>query len=352
MRFFEHQRRARNQSRKLTVLFVALIVGQVVLMNLVLAIATILVTSALRYFADGVFAPSTTLLPKYFIQTNTALVLFYIFGGWWIESSNLTEGGAKLAQGAGARWIGGSGDRVEDQGAQSSNQQLFNIVQELSLASNMLAPRVYVMPRHEGINAFAAGWDETDSVICVTQGALDCLEREELMGLIAHELSHIREGDTRLNMRLAGMVLGLELLYNLGQSLAFHELLVLRLIGYILLGPGWLNWLCARLMKAAISREREFLADARAVQFTRNKEGLGRTLRKILWQQEEGSASQITHPAVQHMLLVDDNLQVQTWLQSHPSLDDRVQRIYGRAMPKVEALARGRKLWRNPFASD
>jgi heat shock protein HtpX len=353
MRFFEHQRRARQQSQKLTLLFSLLITGQVVFVNLVLVSATLLVMLVVRSITGGVSSDLLPLLPPYFLQTNTAVVLLYIFGGWWIEASNLSGGGEKLAQSIGAKKLGDGTDRDLYGGDESSKRQLFNIVQELAIASNMHAPSLYVLPRHDAINAFTAGWDDDDSIICVTQGALERLEREEMMGLIAHELSHIREGDTRLNMRLAGMVLGLELIYNLGQSLIERRSSpVLLILGYLLVIPGWINWLCARLMKAAISREREFLADAGAVQFTRSKDGLGQTLRKIVWQQEHsGEEGQIAHPAVQHMLLVDADLSMQTWLQSHPPLAERIRRIYGRPMPKMVALPQGRKPWQNPFAS-
>ncbi len=351
MRFFEHQRRARSQSQKLTLLFVLLLVGQIIFINLSLAIPMMLI-SWLSKSATGSAAISVaTLLPKYFIQTNSVMVLMYVIGGWWIESSNLSGGGEQLAKSVGARQLQRSPSSQTVSRHQDAEVQLINIVQELSIASKMQAPNIYVLPRQSAINAFTAGWNEDDSVICVTQGALDCLDREELMGLVAHELSHIQEGDTRLNMRLAGMVLGLEIIYNLGQSLAARTSPLLKCFGYLLKFPGWINWICARLMKAAISREREFLADASAVQFTRNKEGLGCTLRKVAWQQDQaGYKSLLNHPAVQHMLLVEDDLNIQDRLRSHPPLADRIERIYGAPMPNLEAKIGGRQAWQNPFA--
>ena len=121
-----------------------------------------------------------------------------MLGGWRLETSSLQGGGEKLARRAGAREAWPASRETEC--------CLCNIVSELAIAASMNPPQVMVLPREESINAFAAGWDEGDAVVAVTQGALDCLSRDELQGLLAHEFSHLREGDTRLNMRLAGMV--------------------------------------------------------------------------------------------------------------------------------------------------
>jgi heat shock protein HtpX len=353
MQFFEHQRRARSQSQKLTLLFALLLVGQIIFINITLAIPVMLITWLSQPASSSAVLGVMHLLPKYFVQTNTIMVLMYVIGGWWIESSNLSGGGEQLAKSVGARQLRHSPNSHTISLHDNVQIQLANIVQELSIASKMRVPSIYVLPRQSAINAFTAGWNEDDSVICVTQGALDCLEREELMGLVAHELSHIQEGDTRLNMRLAGMVLGLEIIYNLGQSLVARTSPVLKCFGYLLKFPGWINWICARLMKAAISREREFLADASAVQFTRNQEGLGCTLRKVAWQQDQlGYESLLNHPAVQHMLLVEDDLNIQDRLRSHPPLTERIERIYGGPMPNIEAKLSGRQAWKNPFAQE
>jgi heat shock protein HtpX len=198
-----------------------------------------------------------------------------------------------------------------------------------------------VLPRLDAINAFAAGWGGDDAVIAVTQGALDKLTRDELQGLVAHELSHLREGDTRLNMRLAGMVFGLEMLFNLGRSMCEADgngqRSFLALPGFPILVTGSLGWIAGRALKAAISRQREFLADARAVQFTRSRDGLGGVLRKVAGEEEEGMApSRSLHPAVQHMLLVDARDRSR-WFASHPPLSERIVQIYGRPMAALSA---------------
>jgi heat shock protein HtpX len=131
----------------------------------------------------------------------------------------------------------------------------------------MKPPLAMVLPRLDAINAFAAGGSEDDAVVAVTRGALDKLTRDELQGLVAHEFSHLREGDTRLNMRLAGMVFGLEMIFNLGAACAAPTRTAsapfLALPGLAILVTGSLGWLAGRALKAA-SRQREFLADARA----------------------------------------------------------------------------------------
>jgi Zn-dependent protease with chaperone function len=205
-----------------------------------------------------------------------------------------------------------------------------------------------VLDRVGSINAFACGWNEEDAVVVVTSGALEQLSRDELQGLVAHEFSHIREGDTRLNMRLAGMVFGLELIFNLGRSMCESDdqdrRSLLALPGLAIMACGFLGWFAGRVLKAAVSRQREFLADARAVQFTRSKDGLGGVLRKVAGQQAVSAASaqpqRFMHPAVQHMLLVSSD-SAPRWFDSHPLLQERIRRIYGRPMSPLPADADG-----------
>jgi Zn-dependent protease with chaperone function len=216
-------------------------------------------------------------------------------------------------------------------------QRFVNIVDEMAIASGMKRPQPMVLARDSGINAFAAGWDESDSVVALTRGALEHLNREELQGLVAHEFSHIREGDTRLNMRLMGMVFGLEMLYRMGQSLAEPDGHGRRtagsLLGLAIMAAGWLGWVAGHALQAAVSRQREFLADARAVQWTRSRDGLGGVLRKILWQHEDGVSSRSMGSVVQHLLLVgSEEGPVAHWFDSHPPLTQRIRRIYGRQM--------------------
>ena len=323
MRFFERQQTARAQTLRLLVLFGLTMLGLVLAVNAALALTWRVVT------------PGFTGYPAYFFTVNTVLTLLFVLGGWWLETSALQGGGEKLARRAGAReaWPG----------SREAEQKFRNIVQELAIAASMKPPQAMVLPRIESINAFAAGWDEDDAVVAVTEGALDSLTRDELMGLVAHEFSHLREGDTRLNMRLAGMVFGLEMIFNLGSSMCETnddgKRSFLALPGFAIMVTGSLGWLAGRALKAAVSRQREFLADARAVQFTRSRDGLGGVLRKVAGQHAAGiSSSRSPDPAVQHMLLVNAAMDSR-WFASHPPLAERIRRIYGRSMTALSPNA-------------
>lgn len=316
MRFFERQETARAQTLRLLLLFALTLVALLLGVNGALALAWRLVT------------PGFSGYPAYFFSVNTSVTLLFVLGGWWLETSALSSGGEALARRVGAREAWPASREAE--------HKLCNIVDELAIAASMKPPLAMVLPRMDAINAFAAGWSEDDAVIAVTQGALDKLTRDELQGLVAHELSHLREGDTRLNMRLAGMVFGLEMIFNLGRSMcsadANGQRSFLALPGFPILVSGSLGWLAGRALKAAISRQREFLADARAVQFTRSREGLGGVLRKVAGEEAQGMApARSLHPAVQHMLLVDASDRGR-WFASHPPLAERILQIYGRPM--------------------
>ena len=321
MRFFERQETARAQTLQLLVLFALTVLALVVAVNAALALTWRVVT------------PGFSGYPAYFFAVNTGMTLLFVLGGWWLETSALHGGGERLARRAGARQAWPASREAE--------RKLCNIVSELAIASAMKPPLAMVLDREEGINAFAAGWDEDGAVVAVTRGALESLTRDELQGLVAHEFSHLREGDTRLNMRLAGMVFGLEMIFNLGRSMCEADengqRSLLALPGFAIKVTGSLGWLAGRALKAAVSRQREFLADARAVQFTRSRDGLGGVLRKVAGQQEQGGlAPRSLHPAVQHMLLVGASADTR-WFASHPPLPERIRRIYGRPMTALPA---------------
>ena len=322
MRFFEFQRDARGETRKLLLAFVLTVLLLVLAINAALALAWGLTW--------GFWVPGDMSYPRHYFAVNTAVVLLFVLGGWWVETSRLASGGGqRLAEQMGARVAQPSGDFDE--------QRFSNIVDEMSISSGMKRPLAMVVARDQGINAFAAGWDEDDAVVAVTCGALEHLTREELQGLVAHEFSHIGEGDTRLNMRLIGMVFGLEMLYRMGQQLVEPDekdrRMALALIGLAIMAAGWLGWLAGHALQAAVSRQREYLADARTVQWTRSRDGLGGVLRKIMSQQSEGVVSRRVGSMVQHMLLVaNESGAVAHWLDSHPTLEQRIRRIYGRAM--------------------
>lgn len=326
MLIFESQREAKGRTRQLLWLFVLTVLLLVLAVNAALTLAWGLTW--------GFWQPGGFSLPRYFFEVNTGVTLMFVLGGWWVESSRLTHGGGvALAESVGARAARRSGDLDE--------QRFGNIVHEMAIAAGMRPPAAMVLARDHAINAMATGWDEGDAAVIATRGALEWLTREELQGLVAHELSHIREGDTRLNMRLVGMVFGLETLYAFGRELFLPDehdrRLVFALIGLGLMTAGWLGWVAGHALQAAVSRQREFLADARALQWTRSRDAIGGVLRKIMGQRRAGIEAQRLGSSVQHMLLVGNEPgAVAGWFDSHPSLRERVRRIYGGDRPPID----------------
>ena len=326
MPFWDWQSNARRTTRWLVLLFVLCVLASLLAVHGGLTLAWWLL-----------FAPLGLDYPRGFVATNVGVTLLLILGGWWLTYEQLSEGGRKLAQRIGAR--------EARPGSALAEQQLCNIVQEMCIAAQMRTPQVVVLARADAINAFAAGWTQQDAVIAVTQGALDYLTRDEMQGLVAHELSHLKEGDTVLNMRLAGMVSGLELVYHFGENLRERGALAWWFDNAVR-AAGFVGFLGGRLLKAAVSRQREYLADARAVQWTRSRDALGGVLRKVLmqrlqaqlhaggWQSDRRSHTGLDHPLVQHMLLAETphSSRLEHWLDAHPPLQERIARIYGRPM--------------------
>ena len=341
MKFWQHQDDARAATRQLLWAFA----GAVLVL-----LAAVHGALALAWWLMAWLLPVRLPEPAGFLLANVGVSLLLVLGGWWVETANLRAGGLKFAVRMGAREARPSVSHAE--------QRLCNTVDELCIAAHMPRPRVMVLPRADAINAFAAGWDAADAVVAVTQGALDYLTRDELQGMVAHELSHLHEGDTRLKMRLSGMVFGLELVHNFGDEIRERGGLAWWFGSAIVLA-GWAGWLTGQLLKAAVSRQREHLADARAVQWTRSKDGLGGVLRKVMAQRRSaeggagagalgnpagnGHSGGLGHPALQHLLLVNvpGGSMLVRRLDAHPPLEERVRRIYGRPMaPLPLPLAR------------
>ncbi len=315
MRFRQQQEQARAATRQLLVLFALTVAFTVLGVNAALALAWRLqFGGALGY-------------PPWFFETNTALTLGFVLGGAWLESLRLADGGARVAQMVGGREISTPQDMAE--------RRLRNIVDEMAVASGLKSPRVFVLDREPTINALAAGWEQQDSVVVVTRGALERLTRDELQGVVAHEFAHILNGDTRLNMRLIGMVFGLQMVFNFGRSLmsavdARGRRGPAVAIGAALAVAGSLGWLGGRLLRAGVSRQREYLADAFAVQFTRLPSGLGNALRKVAGQVGRGERmASANAEVVSHLLLSADAVVPTPWLASHPPIRERLRRIFG-----------------------
>lgn len=318
MRFRQQQEQARAATRKLLALFALTVLFTVLGVNAALALAW-------RLQFGGFFG-----YPPWFFETNTALTLGFVLGGSWLESLRLRDGGAHVAQMVGGREVSTPQDMTE--------RRLRNIVDEMAIASGLKSPRVFVLDREQTINALAAGWEQQDSVVVVTRGALERLNRDELQGVVAHEFAHILNGDTRLNMRLIGMVFGLQMVFNFGRALMSSVDTRGRrgpalAIGAALAVAGSIGWLAGRLLRAGVSRQREHLADAFAVQFTRQPTGLGNALRKVASQVQRGERMASSNAeVVSHLLLSADAVVPTAWLASHPPIQERLRRIFGREM--------------------
>jgi Zn-dependent protease with chaperone function len=223
-------------------------------------------------------------------------------------------------------------------------RRLLNVVDEMALASGLNVPRVYCLPHEPGINALMVGWSQADAALCVTQGALNRLSRDELQGLVAHEFGRLAEGDGSRHMHLLAMVWGLSWLHIKGQCLMAPDPSgrvrpMAWGLGAAAATAGWLGWVCGRLLQTAVYRGHEHRADALAMQYTRSRDGLGQVLRKL--QHERASHVAHMHDARCDLLcfLWLSVPGAAPWLSSHPPLSERVRRLYGEARAPLMTLA-------------
>jgi Zn-dependent protease with chaperone function len=334
MNFFQQQDHARRQTRTLVILFVLAVVAIVLAVNGAMMLIAI-------YMQGQPFSGHHT-YPRGFFVANTLITLGLIAGGTMIELFNLRDGGDAVARMAGGRLV--SPDTRDAQ-----EKRLLNVVEEMSLASGIACPKVYVLDREESINAFAAGYQANEAVIAATRGTLNRLTRDELQGVVAHEFSHILNGDMRLNVRLIGVLFGIQMIAGFGQQLmsfggnthsdrdskGLSSQSAFWVVGAALFAIGYIGIFFGRLIKSAVSRQREFLADASAVQFTRNPDGIGYALRKIGGlTRSGGSASRIQNgnaEQLSHLFLSAAKPNLLSGLfATHPPIRERLRRIYGR----------------------
>ncbi len=312
MDFWEAQRRARKQTVVYLVLFIFLTLAAACLLEL-----------GMRYFAQDQYNPSWPMFGAFFLGLTFIAAFFQYF-------CFMSLGGKYVAESMGAR--------LADAAHGLKEAQLLNIVSECAIASSLPIPQTYVIEA-EQINAFAAGLVSENAVIAVTSGALKRLSREEMQGVIAHEFGHISNGDMVIGLRLAAMLMGfyfvlyiaLRLLQISGRGRGNRQASEggrnpVVLAALILLAAGAITWLLGSILKAAVSRQREYLADASSVQFTRSPEGLVNALRKI--QQETAKDMPKTGMAYSHLYL-DDHKSLSSVFATHPPLEKRIEAIEG-----------------------
>lgn len=367
MDFFERQRTARRSTVRLGLLFGA----AVVVITLALYLGGLLFLRLVGVAPDSPW----WWRPMWLLGSILSIILLCGTSTWFMLRQLRQQGGVALANLIGAR-------PVHYARATPDERMLLNVVQEMAIASSLPVPWVYVLDNEPGINAFAAGYTPDDAILAVTSGALQLLNREELQGVVAHEFSHILYGDMRINTWLLGVLSGLRLLSSVGAWLLSlptrltqdrdaglgctlvlgigFVLLITGLIlylsgayaaskwtvawlllvplGLIILIVGGLGFIFGRLIQRAVARQREYLADAAAVQFTRLPRGLARALIKI---EKNASGGRILAPAAaqaSHFFFADPHASLfeTPLLATHPPLTERRNRLLQHA-PSVAA---------------
>ncbi len=271
MDFFARQDQARRDT-KLLVFYFAL---AVIFLTLAVYVAVALTFTGIEFKSSDSAAVFSWWQPELFLWTALANLSVISLGSVF-KTLALARGGSAVAELLDGRLINASARDAHE-------RKLLNVVEEMAIASGLPVPQVYVMDSEPGINAFAAGHSSGDAAISVTRGCMTLLSRDELQGVIAHEFSHILNGDMRLNLRLMGLIFGILCLTIIGRVLirTRGKKNPLPLLGLALIVIGWVGVLFGRLIQAAVSRQREVLADASAVQFTRNPGGSAGALKKI-----------------------------------------------------------------------
>ncbi|MCC6563233.1 MAG: M48 family metallopeptidase [Xanthomonadales bacterium] len=345
MNFFELQHQARKQSKRLIVLFVLAVLAIIAAIDLV-------IVGALLANADEARAANLS-VGEIIAQHSGALLGISLIVGAVIalaslfKIGSLRSGGGTVAQSLGGTLIS----------AETNNphyRRLRNVVEEIAIASGVPVPEIYVLEQESGINAFAAGYTPADAAIAVTRGALEKLKRDELQGVVAHEFSHILNGDMRLNIRLMGLLFGILVIGIIGRKILegmrhardskgtvpiFVIALAVMIIGYV--GVFFGRWI-----KAGVSRSREFLADASAVQFTRQTEGLAGALKKVGGLPQGSKIDNAEVEEVSHMLF-GSGMNFSSMFATHPPLLDRIQRLDKQFKP--EQFAAIAKQWSQPL---
>ena len=318
--FFEAQDKARRATRWLVVVYL---------------VSTVLIVAGVTAIVAGVFYSSNQgQLPDASMLVATAVIAtLFIVGATLYKTSVLSGGGGRVAKDMG-------GTLVPTDVTDPLRRRLRNVVEEMAIASGVPVPEIYVLESESGINAFAAGFTPGDAAVAVTRGTLEILNREELQGVIAHEFSHILNGDMRLNIRMMGVLFGIMVLGIIGRMVlrgTYHGSYVssrrnrgapaIVMVGLGLTVLGAIGVFFARLIKAAVSRQREYLADASAVQFTRQAEGIANALKKIGGYSDRSFIKVADPEEVSHMLFAGGTAKFAAMFATHPPLTERIQAL-------------------------
>jgi len=326
--FFSAQDQARRASKRLVLLYF-------VAAGLIVVGVTAVVAAAIYFSSTASLAapPGDFLARNSPILAATAIgAALLIVGATAYKTASLASGGGKVATSLG-------GTLVPPDVRDPLRRRLRNVVEEMAIASGTPVPEIYVLEQEEGINAFAAGFEPGDAAIAVTRGTLELLDRDELQGVIGHEFSHILNGDMRLNIRLMGVLFGIMVLGLIGRTIlrggrygAFSSSRrgkgapAILVVGLGLAVLGGIGVLFSRIIKAGVSRQREYLADASAVQFTRQTDGIANALKKIGGYGAQ-SYLRVTDPEEVSHMLFGTGSRLNGLFATHPPLTDRIRAL-------------------------
>ena len=329
MDFFAQQDTARRHTTRLVFLFLLAVLAIVLSVNLVSAIAYKLAAAdAAPAHGKAVGVPAALYL---FVTVGTLAIIGI---GGVVQMIGMASGGPAVAKMLGARPVSSATRDLNE-------RRLINVVEEMAIASGVSVPQVFVMDGQPAINAFAAGFSPNEAAVVVTRGTLETLNRDELQGVIGHEFSHILNGDMRLNMRLMGVLGGILVIATIGRMVAEIEHIGAWIFGMALVAIGYIGVFFARIIQASVSRQREFLADASSVQFTRNPDGIGGALAKI---GRSVNGARIDHPRADeasHMFFGEAiRSGVGDLMATHPPIYERLERVYGRRVAINDIVAR------------
>lgn len=318
MNFFEHQDRSRRKTTLLVFLFLLALGG--------ITVTLYLVAACIKFYHSAEIDRETATFqwidPQLFLYV-CGITLVVVLTGSLYKIVVLARGGQAVAEALGGR-------RVNPGTTDGDEKRLVNVVTEMAIASGIPVPVIYLLEKESGINAFAAGFKPEDAVVAVTAGCLKQLSRDQLQGVVAHEFSHILNGDMRLNIRLIAMISGIMVIASIGRvilrsgSRSRKNGAPVLLAGLALLVVGYIGVLISQMIQCAISRQREYLADASAVQFTRNPSGIAGALRKI---GGLGGKSRIEAPLAHEASHMFFGEAVSSFFASHPPLVERIRRI-------------------------
>ncbi|WP_341936352.1 M48 family metallopeptidase [Marinimicrobium sp. C2-29] len=332
MDFFEHQELARRATRRLVLLMALAVLALIALTTVLFAVVTVSfgATDTVSLSQGNLWTTLTERVGWQTLAWISALIGLGVLGGSLFKWLQLRGGGRAVAESLGGQLIPGNTQQYEQ-------RRLLNIVEEMAIASGMPVPPVYLLDE-PGINAFAAGHGPHDAVIGITRGSLEQLNRDELQGVIAHEFSHILHGDMRLNLRLVAILNGILIIGLLGYMLMRGGVGYsvsrrrrdgrIALLGLGLVVLGFVGTFFGRWIKAAVSRQREFLADASAVQYTRNPSGIGGALQKIGGAHGGSKMQASDAEEFSHMYFSEGGTSALSGLMAtHPPLEQRIKRV-------------------------